>query len=34
VNARLYYTSGENDEQLLVISDSNVVVFDQGNHGD
>jgi hypothetical protein len=34
VSARPYYTSGENDEQLLAISDSNVVVFGQGNRGD
>ena len=34
VSARLYYTSGDNDEQLLAISDSKVVVFGQGNHGD
>src|SRR3984957_10315457 len=34
VSARLYYTSGERDEQLLAISDSKVVVFGQGNHGD
>ena len=34
VSARLYYTSGDRDEQLLAISDSNVVVFGQGNHGD
>ena len=34
VSARLYYTSGDRDEQLLAISDSNVVIFGQGNHGD
>jgi len=34
VSARLYYTSGDSDEQLLAISDSKVVVFGQGNHGD
>jgi hypothetical protein len=34
VSARLYYTSGDSDEQLLAISDSNVVIFGQGNHGD
>jgi hypothetical protein len=34
VSARLYYTSGDKDEQLLAISDSNVVCFGQGNHGD
>ena len=33
VSARLYYTSGDQDEQLLAISDSSVVVFGQGNHG-
>jgi hypothetical protein len=34
VSARLYYTSGDNDEQLLAITDSKVVLFGQGNHGD
>jgi hypothetical protein len=34
VSARLYYTSGDSDDQLLAISDSNVVIFGQGNHGD
>lgn len=34
VSARLYYTSGDSDEQLLAITDSKVVVFGQGNHGD
>lgn len=34
VSARLYYTSGDSDEQLLAISDSKVVVFGQGNLGD
>ena len=34
LSARLYYTSGDSDEQLLAISDSKVVVFGQGNHGD
>jgi hypothetical protein len=34
VSARLYYTSGDGDEQLLAISDSKVVCFGQGNHGD
>ena len=33
VSARLYYTSGEQDDQLLAITDSSVVVFGQGNHG-
>jgi hypothetical protein len=34
VRARLYHTSGDSDEQLLAISDSKIVVFGQGNHGD
>jgi hypothetical protein len=34
VSARVYYTSGDADEQLLAISDSKVVVFDSGNAGD
>jgi hypothetical protein len=34
VSARVYYTSGDGDEQLLAISDSKVVVFDSGNIGD
>ncbi len=34
VSARVYYTAGENDEELLAITDSKVVVFDNGNLGD
>jgi hypothetical protein len=34
VSARVYYTSGERDEDLLSITDSGVVVFGTGNHGD
>lgn len=34
VSARVYYTSGDRDDQLLAISDSKVVVFGNGNLGD
>jgi hypothetical protein len=34
VSARVYYTSGDRDEDLLSITDSGVVVFGTGNHGD
>lgn len=34
VSARVYYTSGDNDEVLQAISDCGIVVMDQGNHGD
>lgn len=34
VSARVYYTTGERDEQLLAITDSKVVVFGQRNRGD
>jgi hypothetical protein len=34
VSARVYYTSGDADEQLLAITDSKVVVFDAANNGD
>jgi len=34
VSARVYYTSGDADEELLSITDSKVVVFGQGNSGD
>jgi hypothetical protein len=34
VSSRVYYTSGDKDEQLLAITDSKVVKFDAGNLGD
>jgi hypothetical protein len=34
VSARVYYTSGDQDEELLAITDSKVVVFSEGNLGD
>ncbi|MGI8685723.1 MAG: hypothetical protein ACR2MO_11675 [Acidimicrobiales bacterium] len=34
VSSRVYYTSGDRDEQLLAITDSKVVVFGAGNNGD
>ena len=34
VSSRVYYTAGERDKELLSITDSKVVVFGQGNHGD
>jgi hypothetical protein len=34
VSARVYYTSGDRDEQLLSITDSGIVRFGQGNKGD
>jgi hypothetical protein len=34
VSSRVYYTSGDRDEELLSITDSNVVVFGKGNQGD
>ncbi len=34
VSSRVYYTSGERDEELLAITDSKVVVFREGNRGD
>ncbi|MGE5289531.1 MAG: hypothetical protein ACM3ML_20500 [Micromonosporaceae bacterium] len=34
VSARVYYTGGDGDEQLLAITDSKVVVFENGNLGD
>jgi len=34
VSARVYYTSGDRDEELLAITDAKVVVFSQGNSGD
>lgn len=34
VSSRVYYTAGRNDTELLAITDSKVVRFDQGNEGD
>ncbi|HEV8559672.1 MAG TPA: hypothetical protein VGR06_25320 [Actinophytocola sp.] len=34
VSARVYYTSGDRDEELLSITDSGVVVYTEANHGD
>jgi hypothetical protein len=34
LSARVYYTSGDGDEQLLSITDSGVVVYGEANHGD
>ena len=34
VSSRVYYTAGERDKELLSITDSKIVVFRQGNHGD
>jgi hypothetical protein len=34
VSSRVYYTSGDRDEQLLAITDSKIVVFGEGNKGD
>jgi hypothetical protein len=34
VSSRIYYTAGEKDSELLAITDSKVVRFDQGNKGD
>ncbi|ODS22449.1 hypothetical protein AB835_14105 [Candidatus Endobugula sertula] len=34
VSARVYYTEGDKDEQLLAITDSKVVNFNQANVGD
>jgi hypothetical protein len=34
VSARVIYTAGERDEDLLSITDSNIVVYGQANHGD
>jgi hypothetical protein len=34
VSSRVYYTSGDKDENLLSITDSKIVVFGKGNHGD
>jgi hypothetical protein len=34
VSARVYYTSGDRDEELLAITDSKVVLFGKANLGD
>ena len=34
VSSRVYYTSGDKDDQILAITDSNIVVFGKSNHGD
>ena len=34
ISARVYYTSGDRDEELLAITDSKVVVFGKANRGD
>jgi hypothetical protein len=34
VSARVYYTSGDRDEELLAITDSKVVPFGKQNLGD
>ena len=34
VSSRIYYTSGNNDENLLSITDSKIIVFGKGNQGD
>ena len=34
VSARVYYTSGDSDEQLHAITDSKLVEFGEGNDGD
>ena len=34
VSSRVYYTAGDDDRQLLAITDSKVVVFGKGNIGD
>lgn len=34
VSSRVYYTSGDRDEQLLAITDSKVVAYRTGNTGD
>jgi hypothetical protein len=34
VSSRVYYTSGDDDSQLLAITDSKIVAFGQGNNGD
>jgi hypothetical protein len=34
VSARVYYTTGDDDESLAAISDSKIVPFGKGNRGD
>lgn len=34
VSARVYYTAGDGDEELNAITDSKVVRYGKGNHGD
>jgi hypothetical protein len=34
LSARVYYTHGDRDERLVSITDSGVVVYGEGNHGD
>jgi hypothetical protein len=34
VSSRVYYTSGNNDEQITGVTDSKIVRFGQGNNGD
>jgi hypothetical protein len=34
VSSRVYYTAGERDEELLSITDSNIVVYAKSNQGD
>jgi hypothetical protein len=34
VSSRVYYTSGDNDENLLSITDSKIVALGKGNQGD
>jgi len=34
VSSRVYYTSGDKDEQLNAITDSNIVVYGRANRGD
>jgi hypothetical protein len=34
VSSRVYYTSGDRDNELLAITDSKIVRFNQGNEGD
>lgn len=34
VSSRVYYTEGDKDSQLLAITDSKIVAFGKGNHGD